>query len=90
MPKNHPKIYTKPPNSGYGNKQRDLAVRENASFGRSENNELRHEPYHDHHGDEHFQDIKNGGRLRGSMGVKVFTSFWISFRLAKAFYTDKY
>ena len=28
MPKNHPKIYTKPPNSGYGYKHRDLAERE--------------------------------------------------------------
>ena len=27
MPKNHPKIYTKPPNSGYGYKHRDLAFR---------------------------------------------------------------
>ena len=26
MSKNHPKIYTKPPNGGYGNKQRDLAL----------------------------------------------------------------
>ena len=69
MSKNHPKIYTKPPNSGYGNKQRDLAVRENASFGRSENNGLRHEPYHDHHGDEHFQNIKNGGRMQGGGGL---------------------
>ena len=28
MPKNHPKIYTKPPNSGYGYKHRDLALLE--------------------------------------------------------------
>ena len=28
MPKNDPKIYTKPPNSGYGNKHRDLALLE--------------------------------------------------------------
>ena len=27
MPKNHPKIYTKPPNSGWWNKQRDLKCR---------------------------------------------------------------
>ena len=27
MPKNHPKIYTQPPNSGYGYKHRDLAFR---------------------------------------------------------------
>ena len=26
MSKNHPKIYTKPPNGSYGNKQRDLAL----------------------------------------------------------------
>ena len=26
MSKNHPKIYTKPPNGGYGNEQRDLAL----------------------------------------------------------------
>ena len=26
MSKNHPKIYTKPPNGGYGNNQRDLAL----------------------------------------------------------------
>ena len=26
MSKTHPKIYTKPPNGGYGNKQRDLAL----------------------------------------------------------------
>ena len=26
MSKYHPKIYTKPPNGGYGNKQRDLAL----------------------------------------------------------------
>ena len=26
MSKNHPKIYTKPPNGGYGNKQRDLVL----------------------------------------------------------------
>ena len=24
----------------------------------------------DHHGDEHFQNIKNGGRTRGNIGVK--------------------
>ena len=28
MPKNHPKIYTKPPNSGYGFEHRDLALLE--------------------------------------------------------------
>ena len=28
MSKNHPKIYTKPPNGGYGNKHRDLALLE--------------------------------------------------------------
>ena len=28
MPKNHPKIYTKPPNSGYGYKHRDLVLLE--------------------------------------------------------------
>ena len=33
--KNHPKIYTKPPNGGYGNKQRDLALRKrNQDIGR--------------------------------------------------------
>ena len=26
MSKNHSKIYTKPPNGGYGNKQRDLDI----------------------------------------------------------------
>ena len=28
MPKNHPKIYTKPPNSDYGYKHRDLLLLE--------------------------------------------------------------
>ena len=28
MPKNHPKIYTKLPNGGYGYKHRDLALLE--------------------------------------------------------------
>ena len=28
MPKNHPKVYTKPPNSGYGYKRRHLALLE--------------------------------------------------------------
>ena len=28
MPKNHPKMYTKPPNSGHGYKHRDLALLE--------------------------------------------------------------
>ena len=36
---------------------------------------------HDHHGDEHFQNIKHGGRMRENVGVKVFALFWISFRL---------
>ena len=28
MPKNHPNVYIKPPNSGYGYKHRDLALLE--------------------------------------------------------------
>ena len=34
MSKSHPKIYTKPPKGGYGNKQRDLALRRDGDIGR--------------------------------------------------------
>ena len=42
------------------------------------------QPKHDHHGDEHFQNIKHGGRTRGNVGDKVSALFWISFRLFSA------
>ena len=35
MPQNHPKIYTKPPNSGWWNKQRDLALLETCRIERA-------------------------------------------------------
>ena len=33
----------------------------------------------DHHGDEHFQSIKNGGRRRGNIGVKFNFAFISTF-----------
>ena len=33
----------------------------------------------DHHGDEHFQNIKNGGRTRGNIGVKYSLLFRFHF-----------
>ena len=39
----------------------------------------------DHHGDEHFQNIKNGGRPRGNIEAKYSLSFRFHFAFISTF-----